>query len=65
MDQLVQAHRSFVGAHVDQDTRAALLELARDEDRSLASVIRRALERELRERLEQAEQEEPHAVSRP
>jgi hypothetical protein len=47
MPQLAQEHRSFVGAHVDQGTRAQLREVARDEDRSLASVIRRALDREL------------------
>ena len=47
MTQLAQEQRSFVGAHVTEQTRAQLLELARDEDRSLASVIRRPLEREL------------------
>ena len=49
MGQLVQEQRSvLVAAHVDRDTHAQLLELARDEDRSFASVIRRALDRELR-----------------
>ena len=38
---------SFVGAHVEDEIRAQLLDLAREEDRSLASVIRRALDREL------------------
>jgi len=47
MGQLEQGQRIFVGAHVAEQTRARLLKLARDEDRSLASVIRRALEREL------------------
>jgi len=47
MTQVAQEHRRFVGAHVDHGTRAQLLELARDEDRSLASVMRRALDREL------------------
>ena len=37
MDQLVQErHRAFVGAHIDGATRARLLELAREEDRSLS-----------------------------
>ena len=48
MRQLAEEHRAaFVGAHVDPNIRAQLLELARAEDRSLASVIRRALDREL------------------
>jgi predicted transcriptional regulator len=33
----------FIGAYVDTLTRAELLALARREDRSLSSVIRRAL----------------------
>ena len=45
MGQLAQ-ERAFVGAHVDRLTRAELLALARREDR-LASIIRRALAREL------------------
>jgi len=60
MGQLVQEPRSaFVGAHVDQGTRAQLLELARDEDPSLSSVIRRALDREL-QRVRHDEQEAEH-----
>lgn len=38
---------AFVGAHISAAARAQLLELARAEDRSMAAVIRRALEREL------------------
>lgn len=48
MSQLADEHRdAFIGAHVDPRTRAQLLELARAEDRSLASVLRRAIDREL------------------
>jgi hypothetical protein len=46
MGQVAQ-ERAFVGAHVDSLTRAELLALARREDRSLASIIRRALAAEL------------------
>lgn len=65
MTQVAQEHRSFVGAHVDQGIRAQLLELARDEDRSLASVIRRALDRELERVRTDHKEEAAHAVSRP
>ena len=58
MGQLVQEHRSvLVAAHVDHDTHARLLELARGEDRSLASLVRRALDRELRNAHHDDEQE--------
>ena len=39
--------RQFVGAWVDQEQREQLTELARQEDRSVSSLIRRALNREL------------------
>jgi hypothetical protein len=39
--------RQFIGAWVDQEQREELLELARQEDRSISSLIRRALDREL------------------
>lgn len=39
--------RQFVGAWVDQEQRELLTELARQEDRSVSSLIRRALDREL------------------
>lgn len=49
MAHLVQEQRSvLVAAHVDHDTHARLVELARGEDRSLASLVRWALDRELR-----------------
>ena len=49
MAQLVQERRSvLVAAHVDPAVHERLLEVARGEDRSLASVIRRSLDRELR-----------------
>ena len=44
---MVQDDRKLVGAHVDAEVREKLLDLARREDRSLASVVRRALAREL------------------
>ena len=47
MSQLVQDDRKLVGAHVDREVREKLLALARREDRSLASIVRRALAREL------------------
>ena len=49
MAQLAEEPRptQVVGAHVDAGTRRELLRLAKAEDRSLASVIRRALAREL------------------
>ena len=47
MSQLVQDDRKIVGAQVDAEVREKLLALARREDRSLASVVRRALAREL------------------
>jgi predicted transcriptional regulator len=45
MSQLVQddPKTQFVGTHVDEPTHAELLALARREDRSLSSVVRRAL----------------------
>jgi hypothetical protein len=39
--------RQFIGAWVNQEQRELVAELARQEDRSVSSVIRRALEREL------------------
>jgi hypothetical protein len=39
--------REIVAAHVDREQRAALLALARLEDRSLSSVVRRAIAAEL------------------
>ena len=46
--QLVQEQRSvLVAAHVDRVVHERLLEVARGEDRSLASLVRRALDREL------------------
>lgn len=49
MGQLVQDdHKTrLVGAQVGEELREQLMALARREDRSLASVVRRALEREL------------------
>jgi hypothetical protein len=47
MSQFVQEDRKLVGAHVDREVREKLLALARREDRSLASIVRRALAREL------------------
>ena len=47
MSQLVQDDRKLVGAHVGAEMRGQLLALAREEDRSLASIVRRALAREL------------------
>jgi len=47
MSQIVQDDRRLVGAHVDLEVREQLLALARREDRSLASIVRRALTREL------------------
>ncbi len=48
MTQLVQDERkTLVATHVDVDVREQLAALARREDRSLASIIRRALAREL------------------
>ena len=61
MGQIVQEQRSFVGAHIAEETRAQLLELAREEDRSLASVIRRALDRELERAASDHESEEDEA----
>ena len=40
--------RQFIGAWVDQEQRELLAALARQEDRSVSSLIRRALDRELR-----------------
>lgn len=39
--------RQFIGAWVDQEQRELLTELARQQDRSVSAVIRRALDREL------------------
>lgn len=39
-----------VGAQVGDDVAAALAKIARDEDRTVSQVIRRAIERDLRER---------------
>ena len=39
--------REIVAAHVDREQRAALLALARLEDRSLSSIVRRAIKAEL------------------
>jgi hypothetical protein len=49
MTQFAQEDRkTLVATQVDQVTRRELLTLAHREDRSLASVIRRALNRELK-----------------
>ena len=47
MGQLVEDDRKLVGAHVDREVREQLLALARREDRSVASIVRRALSREI------------------
>ena len=49
MSQLVVdiAQDGLVGANVDEDVREQLVELARRKDRSVDSIIRRALTREL------------------
>ncbi len=48
MSQLAQDdHKTLVGAQVGEELREQLIALVRREDRSLASVVRRALEREL------------------
>jgi hypothetical protein len=48
MSQIARyAERQFVGAWVDQEQREQLAELARQQDRSVSSLIRRALDREL------------------
>ena len=56
MSQLAQGapKTELIAAHVDETTRAELLTLARREDRSVASIIRRAL-REFLERDEKGE----------
>jgi predicted transcriptional regulator len=45
MSQLAQdaPKTELIAAHVDEMTRAELLTLARREDRSVASIVRRAL----------------------
>ena len=40
--------RSLVSAWVDQQRREELVELARRQDRSVSSIVRRAIDRELR-----------------
>src|SRR5688500_2462930 len=56
MSQIAPEHRAttFVGAHVDHDTRDQLRALAREEERSISAVIRRALRHEL-ERVNETE----------
>jgi hypothetical protein len=54
--------RSFVGCHVDEATRAQLLHLAHAEDRSMASILRRPISREL-EHIERAHPSEMEAHS--
>ena len=39
--------RSLVSAWVDQERREELVELARRQDRSVSSIVRRAIDREL------------------
>ena len=47
MQDALEDRKTLVATHVDRLTREEFLTLARREDRSLASVIRRALAREL------------------
>ena len=47
MAQIVQDDRRLVGARVDPQVREQLFALARREDRSVSSVVRRALVREI------------------
>jgi predicted transcriptional regulator len=42
-----QRRTEFIGTHVDEETRARLVALARREDRSVSAVLRRAVDREL------------------
>lgn len=39
--------RSLVSAWIDQERREELVELARRQDRSVSSIVRRAIDREL------------------
>ena len=47
MAQLVQDDRRLVGARVDAQVREKLIALAVREDRSVSSIVRRALVREI------------------
>ena len=47
--------RSLVSAWVDQERREELVELARRQDRSVSSIVRRAIDRELERAAKQIE----------
>ncbi len=57
MSQIAPERRTttFVGAHVDHDTRDQLRALAHEEDRSISAILRRALRHEL-ERVHEKEE---------
>jgi hypothetical protein len=48
------SQRKLVGAFVDADQRRQLVELARQEDRSVSAIVRRALAAELERKHETA-----------
>ena len=58
MSQLAQERQPtvFIGTHVDYDTRDQLRALAREEDRSISAILRRALRHEF-ERVDETEEE--------